>query len=89
MVRPINRLREPTVFLKLEVSSVFADSPMDRCLGPKETSELTQHKGGWSEGYPLDISERSRVWGMSTYGVARLETSLTMISIPLCLATPI
>lgn len=46
MVRPINRLREPTVFLKLEVSNVFADSPMDRCLGPKETSDLIQSDKG-------------------------------------------
>jgi len=32
------------------------------------------------------FSERK---GVYTYGVARFETSLTIISIPLCLATPI
>ena len=30
------------VFLKLEVSWVFAGSPIARCLGPKPTSELRE-----------------------------------------------
>lgn len=59
--RPMRRLREPTVFLKLEVSWVFAGSPMARCLGPKAMRE----------------------------GVARLETSLVMMSTPRRRATPI
>jgi len=38
--RPMRRLREPMVFLKLEVSWVFAGSPMARCLGPKPMRDL-------------------------------------------------
>lgn len=49
------------VFLKFEVSAVFADSPIRRCRGVKETKE----------------------------GVAKLETSLAITSIPLRRATPI
>ena len=37
---PTNRLRDPMVFLKLETSWVFALSPIERCLGPKETKDL-------------------------------------------------
>lgn len=40
--RPIKRLSEPTVFLKLEVSAVLAGSPMRRCLGVNETSDLEE-----------------------------------------------
>jgi len=36
----MRRFREPMVFLKFETSCVFASSPIARCLGPKETSEL-------------------------------------------------
>jgi hypothetical protein len=38
-------LSEPTVFLKLEVSAVLADSPMRRWRGVNETSELNQWNG--------------------------------------------
>ena len=36
----MSRLRDPMVLRKLEVSRVFADSPIDRCLKPKETRDL-------------------------------------------------
>jgi hypothetical protein len=39
-VRPMRRLREPMVFLKLDVSWVLADSPMERCLTPNATRDL-------------------------------------------------
>ena len=73
--RPMSRFNDPTVFLKLEVSAVLADSPMYRCRGVNETKELTIS------------SVFCRL--MVTYGVARLETSLTIMSIPPRLATPI
>lgn len=37
--RPANLVREPTVFLRLETSCVFADSPRERDLTPKETRD--------------------------------------------------
>jgi len=40
--RPMRRLREPMVFLKLEVSWVFAGSPMARCLRPKPIRDLRE-----------------------------------------------
>lgn len=73
--RPMSRFNDPTVFLKLEVSAVLADSPMYRCRGVNETKELTIS------------SVFCRL--LMTHGVARLETSLTMMSIPPRLATPI
>lgn len=39
---PINLLRDPTVFLKLEVSAVLAASPMYRCRAVKEMRELEE-----------------------------------------------
>lgn len=41
-VRPIRRLSEPIVFLKLDVSSVLAASPIERDLGPNETRDLQE-----------------------------------------------
>jgi hypothetical protein len=38
--RPINLFNEPMVFLKFEVSCVFAASPIARCFGPNATSDL-------------------------------------------------
>jgi len=40
MARPASRLREPTVFFRLEISWVFAGSPKYLDLGPKPTREL-------------------------------------------------
>lgn len=40
IVRPMIRLRDPTVLRKFELSRVFADSPMARCFMPNETSDL-------------------------------------------------
>ena len=40
IVRPSSRLSEPTVLRKLEISRVFAGSPIERCLGPNETRDL-------------------------------------------------
>lgn len=45
-VRPSNRFKDPMVFLKLDVSWVFADSPIDRCLGPKATKDLAKVRKG-------------------------------------------
>ena len=38
--RPINRFKEPTVLRKFEISWVLAASPIARCFGPNETSDL-------------------------------------------------
>ena len=38
--RPANRFKDPTVFFRLEISWVFADSPRYRDLGPKPTRDL-------------------------------------------------
>ena len=46
---PINLLRDPTVFLKLEVSAVLAASPMYRCRAVKEMRELRE-RGRKKEG---------------------------------------
>ena len=73
---PINLFNDPTVFLKLEVSAVLAASPMKRWRGVKEMREL---QGSAYAGVEVGM----------THGVARLETSLVMISIPFLRATPI
>jgi len=66
------------VFLKLEVSWVLAASPIKRCFVPKATNDL------------VDFQHIYKSTGQKfTYGVARLDTSFTMMSIPRCLATPI
>ena len=78
-VRPMRRFSEPIVFLKLDVSCVFAASPIARCFGPKATRDLCDGS---------DATSLSQI-ATKTYGVARFETSLVMISIPRCRATPI
>ena len=75
----MRRLREPIVFLKLEVSRFLADSPIARCLGPNEIRELYQGMSGDKQ------VENQGV----TYGVALLDTSFAITSIPLWRATPI
>lgn len=40
MVRPRSRFKELTVFLRLEISWVFAGSPRYRDLGPNPTRDL-------------------------------------------------
>ena len=65
------------VFLKLDVSCVLAGSPMARCLGPKATRDLDEGQA------------KKQASTRCTHGVARLETSLTMMSMPRFLATPI
>lgn len=37
---PANRVRQPTVFLRLEISWFLAGSPMYLLLGPKATRDL-------------------------------------------------
>lgn len=64
---------------KFEISWVFAGSPSARCLGPKDTRDL-------KIGDERDNKKKKRD---SAHGVARFETSFVMISMPLCLATPI
>lgn len=54
------------VFLKLEVSAVLADSPIRRCRGVKETSEL---RGGGAGGGELDDS----AWGFVESGMGLTE----------------
>jgi len=78
-VRPSNLFKLPIVFLKLEISCVFAGSPMERCLRPKEIRDLQ------------DGREQARLFLLKwkTYGVALLEVSLVMMSMPFRRATPI
>jgi hypothetical protein len=66
------------VFLKLEISCVFAGSPMARCLTPKEIRDLEM---GALRGH-------SRM-EIRTYGVALFEVSLVIMSMPFLRATPI
>jgi hypothetical protein len=79
--RPTSRFREPIVFLKFEVSRVFADSPIARDLGPNEMRELS--------GADRKSIDRGASEGLQTHGVTRFDTSLAITSIPRCLATPI
>jgi len=51
---PARRLREPTVFVTLPISIVFAASPMNRFLGPKPTRELER------------VSPRTKIAGQLT-----------------------
>ena len=65
--RPARRLRELTVFLRLEISWVFAVSPRYLVLGPKPTREL------------LAVSYYTISMSMTdTDGVARFETSFVI-----------
>ncbi len=83
-VRPTSRLSEPIVFLKLDVSPVLADSPTRRWRGVKETREL------WGTMRGETSAHAAKGWHRrDTHGVARLDTSLAMTSIPRFLATPI
>lgn len=67
-MRPARRLRELTVFFKLEISWVFAGSPRYLLLGPKPTREL------------LAVSHDATLGDLraDTDGVARLETSFVI-----------
>src|SRR4051812_12841433 len=70
--RPASLLRQPTVFLKFEISCDLAASPRYRLLGPKPTREL--RAGG-------RVSRSNEAEGATrggTYGVARLETSFVI-----------
>lgn len=57
------------MFLRLEISCVFAGSPRYLDLGPKPTKDLPKVLG-----YPSVEGSR----GCATYGVARLETSFVI-----------
>lgn len=67
-MRPTRRLRELTVFFRLEISWVFAGSPRYLLLGPKPTRELLAVRYGATLG---DLRA-------DTDGVARLETSFVI-----------
>lgn len=45
----MRRFSDPIVFLKLEVSCVFADSPIARCFWPKPTKDLKSARIGKRE----------------------------------------
>lgn len=76
----MRRLSEPIVFLKFEISCVFADSPIARCFGPNETRALYQ-------AFQCEVDKI--ISKKNSYGVARLDTSFVIMSIPRFRATPI
>jgi hypothetical protein len=78
-VRPARRFKLTMVFLALLISWVLAPSPRYLCLGPKEAMELNRISQYFKFSYTT----------LYTYGVARLETSLQITSIPRLRATAI